>query len=96
MISICLIIIFFIFYPFVSKTYIYNKVIYATVWDLSKNIGTHNTDSKTTSDSRLSRWVVGWEAFKEKPFLGYGTGLEKDVLSEKYRMYSMEVSLNKN
>lgn len=81
-------------YPNLKKTYIYNKAINGTVWELQNNIGTQNTDTKTTSDSRMSRWISGWEAFLEQPILGYGSGSEILVLSKKYKENNMFRSLS--
>lgn len=81
-------------YPYLKKTYIYNKAINGTIWELQNNIGTHNTDTKTTSDSRMSRWISGWEVFLEKPILGYGSGSEILVLSKKYKENNMSRSLS--
>lgn len=79
--------------PHLKNTYIYNKLVNGTLWDLQQNIGTHNTDTTTTSDSRMSRWIVGWELFGEKPLIGYGTGTENERLLEKYKEKGMQRSV---
>jgi len=81
--------------PFFQKTYVYNKLVNGTVWELNKNIGTHNTDPKTTSDSRMSRWIVGWELVKEKPFFGHGSGMENEKLLQKFKEKNMKLSIEK-
>ncbi|MGO3690202.1 MAG: O-antigen ligase family protein [Psychroflexus halocasei] len=82
--------------PYFKQTYIYNKAVNGTIWELENNIGTHNTDTKTTSDSRMSRWIVGWELFKEKPILGHGSGTENEVLLEKYKENDMKLSVSQS
>lgn len=90
-----LIIVMVIAMPFFKQTYIFNKAINGTVWELTNNIGEHNTDTKTTSDSRMSRWIVGWELLQEKPFLGYGTGTENEMLLKKYKENNMRLSASR-
>ena len=84
-----------IFLLFFKNTYVYNKIVKVTVWELTENIGTANIAPDTPGDSRMARWIVGWEAFKERPLLGYGTGMENETLMEKYRTNNMQVSLKK-
>ena len=81
--------------PFFQKTYVYNKLVNGTVWELNENIGTHNTDTNATSDSRMSRWIVGWELVKEKPFFGYGSGMENEMLLQKFKENNMKLSIEK-
>lgn len=81
--------------PYLKKTFVYNKVVNGTIWDLTENIGTHNTDTKATSDSRMSRWIAAWELFENKPLTGYGTGTENEMLAKKYKQYQMKVSLER-
>lgn len=83
-----------IVFPFIEKTYIFNKAINGTVWDLKNNVGTPNTAESITSDSRMSRWIVGWELFTEKPLLGYGTGVEKEVLLKAFKKNEMSRSVS--
>jgi O-antigen ligase len=77
--------------PFMQKTYIYNKLVKGTVWELTKNVNTEIIGN--VADSRMSRWLVAWELIEEKPIFGYGTGAEDRLLMEKYRKYNMQVSL---
>lgn len=80
--------------PFLQQTYIYNKLVKGTQWDLSNNVAKHNIDSKRTSDSRMSRWLVSVNLVKEKPFFGYGTGSARDLLANEYKKREMHTSLN--
>ncbi|MGO2294604.1 MAG: O-antigen ligase family protein [Psychroflexus halocasei] len=81
-------------FDFLQKTYIYNKVVKGTLWELQENVGTNNLSQSITADSRWSRWVVANEAIKEKPVFGYGTGTEKDILLQQYHKYDMQTSIN--
>jgi O-antigen ligase len=36
------------------------------------------------TDSRLDRWKATFETFKQKPILGYGTGMENEVTAQTY------------
>src|SRR5690606_25444668 len=77
--------------PFMQKTYIYNKLVKGTVWELTENVNTEIIGN--VADSRMSRWLVAWELIEEKPVFGHGTGTEDGLLMEKYREYNMQVSL---
>jgi len=81
--------------PFFQKTYVYNKLVNGTIWELNENIGTHNTDTNATSDSRMSRWIAGWELVEEKPFFGYGSGMENEMLLQKFKEKNMQLSIEK-
>lgn len=87
---------FILIFPYFKKTYIYNKAINGTVWELKNNIGTHNTDTKTTSDSRMSRWLVGLDVFKEKPFFGHGSGTENEILLVQFKKNKMKLSADRS
>lgn len=76
-----------------KKTYLYNKTVNGTIWELQENVGTYNTNNSLQVDSRWSRWEVGVEAVKEKPLLGYGGGSENEILLEKYQKYQMKSSI---
>ena len=80
--------------PFLQQTYIYNKLVKGTQWELSDNVAKHNIDSKRTSDSRMSRWLVSLDLIKEKPFLGYGTGAARDLLASEYKEREMYASMD--
>mgnify|MGYP001627867584 FL=1 len=84
-----------IFIFFFKNTYVYNKIVKVTAWELTENIGTANIAPDAPGDSRMARWIVGWEAFKERPLFGYGTGMESETLMEKYRTNNMQVSLER-
>lgn len=82
--------------PLLKDTYVYNKMVKGTKWELSNNIGKNNTDSKKTADSRMSRWLVSIDLIKQKPLIGYGTGSARDLLSREYEKRNMKSSLNAN
>lgn len=78
-------------FSFFQKTFIYNKLVKRTVWDLSENIGTNTIG--VTADSRMARWLVALELIEEKPIIGHGTGTEDRLLDQKYREYNMKNSM---
>lgn len=78
-----------------QNTYLYQKTIQGTLWDLQENVGTYNTDKSNPVDSRRSRWQVALELIKDKPILGYGGGTENEVLLEKYKTYQMKDSIDR-
>lgn len=78
-----------------QKTYLYNKTVNGTIWELQDNVGTYNTDNTYKVDSRWSRWQVVLEAVMEHPFLGYGGGTENEVLLKKYKKYDMHNSIDR-
>ena len=88
------IILFALIFNQLKKTYVFNKTVNGTLWELSDNIGTYNTSNSQKVDSRWSRWLVALEAIKEKPLLGYGGGVENEVLLEKYKEYKMNNSIS--
>lgn len=79
-------------FPKLENTYLFDKLIHGTQWELSENIGTYNTDEKYKADSRFSRWEVAWELIKEHPIIGTGTGTERYKLGEKFKENHMKVS----
>lgn len=78
-----------------QKTYLYNKTVNGTIWELQENVGTYNTDNTFKVDSRWSRWQVVLEAIMERPLLGYGGGTENEVLLKKYNKYEMHNSIDR-
>ncbi len=82
----------FLLLPKMSNTYLFNKLVKGTQWELSQNIGTYNTDQKHPADSRFSRWKVAWELIREQPLWGSGTGTEREKLAQKFKAYKMQVS----
>lgn len=79
--------------PSLQKTYLYNKLTKGTLWELTENIGAQNLDVDQTSDSRMSRWLVSIDLFKEKPVLGHGTGSSRQLLEREYKARNMNASL---
>lgn len=81
-------------FGFIEKTYIYNKTVKGTLWELQENVGTYNTSQSQKVDSRWSRWQVSIDAIKERPILGYGGASENEVLLKKYKKHHMQNSIN--
>ena len=79
--------------PLVKNTYVFNKLIKGSKWELSENINRSNTKKGQVADSRMSRWIISAELFKEKPLLGHGTASARPMLYEIYEQKGMEVSL---
>ncbi len=90
--STAVVILFVLSLPKLEQTYAFHKFVYGTIWDLSPNIGTHNTSVDIKADSRMSRWIVAWEVFLEKPVIGHGSGTERELLDQKYVRYHMKAS----
>ena len=44
-------------------------------------------------ESRAARWLVSLDAIKKHPFIGYGSGSEREVMMEIYKEKNMPVSL---
>lgn len=76
----------------IKKTYVYNKLVKGSLWELTDNVATEGLDSKKVGDSRMARWKVAMNLIKQKPIFGYGTGTERKRLTEAYRQRGMEVS----
>ncbi len=76
-----------------KDTYFVKKWQKGVVWDLTENVGNSNTTKKLVSDSRMARWQVAVDKILEKPFWGYGTGMEMTVLKEGYLENEMIFSL---
>lgn len=91
-----LIIAFAMIFPYLKTSYVYEKAVSGTEWDLTQNVGTYNTDKEFKSDSRMSRWIVSWELIKKRPFFGSGTGTENEQLNKKYDQYHMETSIKQS
>lgn len=83
---------FFLLFSKLSNTYLFDKLVHGTQWELSTNVGAYNTDQKHPADSRFSRWEVAWELIRERPLWGYGTGSERRQLAKKFKAYQMQVS----
>ena len=69
---------------FLKKTYVYHKLTKELKWELQANSST-KYNSKTYSDSRLSRWKVAVDLIMEKPILGYGINKEINTLKKGYK-----------
>ena len=79
----------------IKDTYFVKKWERGVVWDLSDNVGNSNTTKKFVSDSRMARWKVAVSKYLEKPFFGYGTGMETTVLNKAYLENDMDFSHKK-
>jgi len=86
--------VFLLVKPVLKDTYLYNKLSKGTLWELTDNVATNNTDSKKLSDSRMARWKVALELIRERPILGYGTSSEKQILEKRYTEKGMRISAN--
>jgi O-antigen ligase len=89
----CFILLLFLIKPFVQNTYLYNKLVKGTTWELTNNIAGYNLDKDKTSDSRMSRWIVSTELFLKRPLFGYGTGSSRVLLQDEYQKRKMETSI---
>jgi len=76
----------------IKRTYVYNKLVKGTFWELTDNVATEGLDSKKVGDSRMARWKVAVEVIKQRPVFGHGTGAERECLTEAYQQRSMDVS----
>jgi O-antigen ligase len=58
----------------------------------------NDLSASASNEGRMVRWKAAWELVEQKPFIGYGTGSEKNILKEKYfekKLYkSYEFELN--
>jgi O-antigen ligase len=81
-------------YGTLEKTYLYNKTVNGTIWELQENVGTYNTNNTLKVDSRWSRWQVAVDLIKQKPFLGYGGGAENEVLLKEFKDREMQSSID--
>lgn len=76
------------------NTYLYNKVVHGSQWELSEQIGQPNTNAGIMADSRMSRWLLSLEIISERPLLGYGTGTARGLLAAEYKKKHMTASLD--
>ena len=78
--------------PSLKGTYVYNKIVQGSRWDMTVNIGSQNLDQNQISDSRMSRWIVSKDLFLQKPLFGHGTAAARDLLVEAYSQRDMKTS----
>lgn len=83
----------FLVLPTLRGTYVYNKLIEGSKWEMKENIASKNLDRDQTADSRMSRWLVSRDLFLKKPIFGHGTGSARDLLVEVYTEKNMKASL---
>lgn len=76
-----------------SGTFIASRFNKELDWELSEQVGT-SYNNKLNADSRVARWKLAVEAFAQKPVLGYGTYMEKEVLAEYYLENNLLTSYN--
>ena len=85
-------VVFFILGVFIKKTYVFNKLVKGTVWELTDNVATKGLDTKKVGDSRMARWEVAIDLIKQKPIFGHGTGMERELLTKAYQQKGMNIS----
>lgn len=76
-------------------TYIYKKLIVGSIWEITHNVGTHNTTDEFTSDSRLARWKSAIEASKNNLIFGSGLGTEMNVLLPVYKKNNLKIAFER-
>ena len=80
-------------YPFLNETYLYNKLIKGSQWELSENVAKANTDADKPADSRMSRWVASMDLFLNQPLTGHGTASARKLLLREYEERDMLASI---
>ncbi len=48
-----------------------------------------NAGKKEDPEPRMARWYCAWELIRASPWIGYGTGMEVDLLKEKYAAHQL-------
>ncbi|MGK2862154.1 MAG: O-antigen ligase family protein [Chitinophagaceae bacterium] len=86
------IVFFFLIHPVIKSTYVYNKMVYGTFWELRENVAKKNINKDVLADSRMSRWLISIDLIKEKPVFGHGTGESRDLLKQRYQERGMKAS----
>ncbi|MDT0606243.1 O-antigen ligase family protein [Croceitalea rosinachiae] len=95
MIALGIILLFTLFGSFFLKnTYVYNKLVNGTRWELNDNVASTNTSSNITADSRMSRWLVSINLIEQRPIFGYGCGSARLLLNQEYKVRAMRTSLS--
>jgi O-antigen ligase len=74
-----------------SNTFIVTRLTSELQWELSDQVDTAYND-KLNADSRIARWQSAIDAIAQKPFFGYGTHSEKDILEGFYEKNGLLVS----
>lgn len=78
-------------YVLIEKTLVFSRLNKELSWELTEQVGT-TFNNKTRGDSRIARWKVALKVIEEKPLLGHGIDMEKDVLVEGYTKFGLENS----
>ena len=86
----------FLSFKQIKKTYIYYRFTKELNWEFSENINSFYIKEKgQVSDPRLARWKGIIKLINKKQIFGYGTGSEKQVLSEMFQSKGMVHSYKK-
>lgn len=75
-----------------KDTYIYNRLLGQVVWELTENKGT-TYDGVYSNDSRMSRWKAIVEKSSEAPIIGFGTGMQGEVVLQAYEEHNLLYAL---
>ncbi len=78
--SLCAIFVSLLFIIGVSQTESLKK----RYWTDLENDLSYYQDPGDLTESRLMRWDLEWQLIRNSPFIGYGSGSEKDILKDKY------------
>lgn len=81
-----------VFFIVLKDTYVYNRLWEQVGWELSENKGT-SYDGVYSNDSRMSRWKAIIGKSTEQPFLGFGTGMQKEVVLKSYGDNDLQFAL---
>lgn len=75
-----------------KNTYIYKRLLEQVTWELTENKGT-SYDGVYSNDSRMSRWKAIVDKSTEKPFLGFGTGMQGQEVLKAYEEHDLQYAL---
>lgn len=78
-----------------NKTYLLSRFSQELIWDLTPNVNTAY-NGKFKADSRIVRWETAFSVIKEKPFLGYGSAMEKKILHDAFLKNNLNFAANNN
>ncbi|WP_268225583.1 O-antigen ligase family protein [Sinomicrobium oceani] len=79
----------------IKDIYLFQRLSLELAWDLNYTNNNSSVNNREFDDSRLARWAAIAEAIKEKPFFGYGSGSEREVLDAVYRKNELYHSLER-
>jgi len=90
--SLVLIVFVSVFFIILKDTYIYNRLWEQIGWELTENKGT-SYDGVYSNDSRMSRWKAIIKTSTEQPLLGFGTGMQKEIVLNSYAENDLQFAL---